>query len=298
MTIGDFGEGGQRRFDTQIGPRLNNYYSTYFEENYIYEFGGYVYDRSWPVHDEWITAFCRPHTLEDDENLPADRQVWFIAWLFAQNRANNVRTPGVSIGGTVGARIGEEVKHQVSVENMSKLATATLWFEVEDAFLTNTSATGLNGFEMIGGVNWTKDGDKYLGRATVGNFKGGVDVKDPLDIFEMTCLVKEAIGTTEIKLTKVELSGYDENNEAVFMEAPIKNGIVSMIVDYNWDIADVNRDKVVNQLDLTAAQLAYQTSAGEANWNANADANADGKVDVEDFILILGRINWDTEIAA
>jgi hypothetical protein len=200
--------------------------------------------------------------------------------------------PSVSISGSVGAMQGEDVSYLVSVAHMQKLATATLWFEVEDAFLAGKAYEALNGFDMIDNVSWTQDGDKWIGRVTLGNFEGGVDVARAQDIFKMTYQVKEALGETEVKLTKAQFSGYDENNEAVFIEAPIANDSVTLDVEEFFAVWDVNRDKVVDQLDLTTAQLAYATSEGEENWNANADVNDDGKVDVEDFIQILNNIEW------
>jgi hypothetical protein len=148
--------------------------------------------------------------------------------LFAQSKAPG--TPSVSIDGSVGAMQGEDVKYQVSVSNLQKLATATLWFEVEDAYLEGKAYDALNGFEMIGDVSWTQDGDKWLGRVTLGNLGGSVDATSPLDIFEMTYGVKEALGATQVKLTKVELSGYDENNVAVFIEAGIEKDSVALDV--------------------------------------------------------------------
>ena len=51
---------------------------------------------------------------------------------------------------------------------------------------------------------------------------------------------------------------------------------------------------MVNQLDLTAAQLYYMAEEGSADWDIakKADLNADGIVNIEDYILILNRIAW------
>jgi hypothetical protein len=200
--------------------------------------------------------------------------------------------PYVSVNGSIGAMQSEDVSYQVSVGNMKKLATATLWFEVADAFLAGKAYEALNGFDMIGDVSWTQDGEKWLGRVTLGNYEGGVDVAGAQDIFEMTYQVKEALGETEVKLTNVKLSGYDENGEAVFIEAPITNGSAALNVKPYFHPCDINRDNVIDQLDLTTAQLAYATVEGDANWNANADVNEDGAVDISDFILILNNIAW------
>jgi hypothetical protein len=177
---------------------------------------------------------------------------------------------------------------------VTKLATTTVWFEVEDRFFTGKAFNGLNGFQMIGGVQWTASGDKRIGRATIGAMNGGIDITGAQDILELVFSAKDALGETEVTLTKIDLSGYNEAGEAVYIEtgfdgASVKTEIVPVILP-----CDVNRDGKVNQLDLTTAQLYYQATEGDANWNdaVNADANESGTVDIEDFILILNSIAW------
>jgi hypothetical protein len=224
-----------------------------------------------------------------DANTPITADVTLRAeWETGGQKAS------LSLNGDAGALQGEDVKYLVSVSDAARFATATVWFEVEDAYFTGKEFKGLNGFEMIGGVQWTQDGGKWIGRATLANYDGGVDVTAAQDLFEMIFTAKDAIGTTEVKLTRVELSGYGAENEAVFIGSKISNGAVSTMIGESFDVCDVNRDKRVDQLDLTAAQLYYRNTEEDANWDIakKADVNNDGRVDIEDFVLILNSIIW------
>jgi hypothetical protein len=203
--------------------------------------------------------------------------------------------PYIAMNGAAGVETEEAASYRVSAGNMSKLATATLWFEVEDKFFEGKDFTGLNGFETIGGVQWTQNGEKWLGRATVGAMNGGVDIASPTDIFEMSYKAKTETGETAVTLTKVELSGYDENSNAVYIEAELVNDTVTTYVGQNFSAYDINLDLKVDQLDLTTAQKYYALGEGEAEWDevaARADVDGNGSVGIEDFILILNNIVW------
>jgi len=53
-------------------------------------------------------------------------------------------------------------------------------------------------------------------------------------------------------------------------------------------MGDVNRDGVIDKLDLDLLEAAYGSRPGDPNWNPDADLNGDGKVDSVD-LGILGR---------
>jgi hypothetical protein len=67
----------------------------------------------------------------------------------------------------------------------------------------------------------------------------------------------------------------------------IRDGEYILIDDTEYSICDVNRDGVVDQLDVTRAQRYYGTA------DSVCDVNGDGTVDIEDLILIL---NHTTEV--
>jgi hypothetical protein len=202
--------------------------------------------------------------------------------------------PAVSLNGDAGVETTKVAAYRISAANMPRLATATFWFEVEDKFLEGKDFTGLNGFDVIGGVQWTQNGDKWLGRVTVGKMGGGIDIAASTDIFEMTYTAKEETGETKVALTKVELSGYNEENVAVYIKADVANDTVTTNVGQHFSRYDINLDGEVNQLDLTTAQRYYAARAEDANWEdaKRADLNDDARVDIEDYIILLNNIEW------
>ena len=153
---------------------------------------------------------------------------------------------------------------------------------------------GLNG-DVLGNITWSGLGDNlYSGRVTLINLDGGVNAIPYTDILKLTLSSKELLGITDVKVTRVIVSGYNEDNTAVYFEADITNDVISTEVTPHYSKYDINRDLVVDQLDLTAAQLYYAAREGDDNWDAAkiADVNEDGRVDIEDLILILNNIVW------
>jgi len=101
----------------------------------------------------------------------------------------------------------------------------------------------------------------------------------------------DKLGTTDVTVKDIAVSGYDAESNAVYFEAEISKDTVTTVV---YSCYDVNRDDVIDQLDLTDAQLYYGARQGDENWDAAqiADVNGDGRVDIEDLILILGNVDW------
>jgi len=201
----------------------------------------------------------------------------------------------VTLSGVTNVVVGNDATYTVSVGDVSKLATVTLQFEVDGAYFSGKSFTGLNGFDVLGDVEWIQAGNGvWTGRVTLVSF-GGVSSIGALDIFEMVFSSNsKLLGTTDVKLVNAVLSGYDGADVAVYIDSLIANGLVQTSIGQYFSRYDVNRDGVVDQLDLTTAQLFFMAKEGDANWNTAkaADVNGDGRVDIEDLILILKNITW------
>jgi len=198
----------------------------------------------------------------------------------------------LNLDGDLAATEGEDVVYTVSAKNMNKLATATLWVEVDGEYLNSVNEEGMNVFNILNGT-WTQgEGTKWIGQFTLTNMEGGVTSAGELDILKLSMKAKDKLGVSDISIKRFELSGYDENNIAVFMEGELENGTVTTEVLKSYSKYDVNRDGKVDQLDLTTAQLHYAAELGDSNWNRYADVNDDGRIDSEDFILILNNIIW------
>ena len=57
---------------------------------------------------------------------------------------------------------------------------------------------------------------------------------------------------------------------------------------------DVNRDYVVNIIDLAVVALAFSSTPGMPNWNPHADINGDGTVDIFDLITVAVHFNEES----
>jgi hypothetical protein len=202
----------------------------------------------------------------------------------------------VALSGVTNIVTGSDAAYTVSVSDVSKLATVTLEFEVDGAYFVGKSFTGLNGFDVLGDITWTPVANgAWKGRVTLVNLNGDVSTVGTLDIFKMVFSSNDnLLGTTNVKLISAVLSGYDDANIAIYIEALLANDVVQTTFGQYFSVYDANRDGIVDQLDLTTAQLYFMAEEGDTNWSVAkfADVNGDGRVDIEDLILILNNIIW------
>jgi hypothetical protein len=202
----------------------------------------------------------------------------------------------VNLSGPPTGAQNQPVEYILSAANMNKLATVTLWLEVDGTYLAGQSAEGLNGFQTLGGVLWQQKGDShYVGRVTLYNTSGGVTSEGYQELLRITLTARDTLGSSEVKIDRISLSGYDADNHAVFLDSVTQNGAVGTEIVPHFSPYDVNRDGKVDQLDLTTAQRYYAMSSDDADWDdlaARADVTGDGSVDINDFILILNNIGW------
>lgn len=91
-----------------------------------------------------------------------------------------------------------------------------------------------------------------------------------------------------IRMTGVTVTGFDENGRAVTLLSTIKTPSATVSVRSGASY-DVNRDGMVDQLDVTTCQRWYQAKSVDADWSTASvcDVNGDNKVDIEDMIVIL-----------
>ena len=177
----------------------------------------------------------------------------------------------------------------VVVKKAERLAVATLWFTVNSG---TPQFTGLNNFSVLDSA---VDGNRY--RVTLGYLvAGGAGfTSDNAGLLTIS-------GATGVNLVNARFSGYDANGNAgdisYYVEKdnsggdiipPVDPPIVDPIAKY-----DLNNDGVVDQLDLAIALSFFTVNGGDANWNSAkiADFNNDGRVDIEDFILLLNHMVW------
>jgi len=61
-------------------------------------------------------------------------------------------------------------------------------------------------------------------------------------------------------------------------------------------MGDVNRDGVIDTVDINLVAAAYGSMAGSPNWNPDADLNGDGKVDIKDLVTCNKNFGLTIEI--
>jgi hypothetical protein len=201
----------------------------------------------------------------------------------------------VRVDGAATATTEDSVDYTLSAANLNKLATVTVWLETDGKFLAHKAVEGLNGFSVLGDIAWEDKGDnRWSGRVTLTNTDGGVTSEAYVDLLKLTLDAKEELGGAYVKIARIDLSGYDAENAAVYFDSIIRNGEVDTEIVQYISGYDVNRDGNINQLDLTAAQLYYMSESTDSDWEASriADVNSDNIVDIQDFILILNNIVW------
>ena len=168
----------------------------------------------------------------------------------------------------------EEVVYTFSAKNMTNLANMIVSFGITEEYLTDPVVEAAEGW-MIVAQSW-KNGvlSVALGNTAGANGEG--------DILTITLKPKEVAGEASVAVTFAELTAYLGDGET-FVNANLDEAAITTQVKYN--IYDVNRDGVVDQLDMTRAQRHYGSDF------ADADVNSDGEVNIDDLILILNHFH-------
>lgn len=188
---------------------------------------------------------------------------------------------------------GEVLPVDFQLENLKRVATVSFTFEKEES-ITDGTVEGKSGFTALGSsIRWNGNSGVLMLSYLKDGERGSSLTREALtDIARVTLSTaaadNEKLG---IRLTGVTVSGYDSDGKAVILASGIKTQSVSVTVRKAANY-DVNGDGVVDQLDITTCQAYYQAKTGDSDWSAasKCDVNSDGRVDIEDMILILQYI--------
>ena len=169
-----------------------------------------------------------------------------------------------------------ELSYTLTASDAIDLATATLTFEVSG--LVDPVVEGAEGWDVL-----TQSYENGVLTAIVFHKAG---VSGEADMVTVSGATTGETGAVSVVLTEAVLSAYVGNGEA-FVSAVM--GDVEAVTEVKYSTYDVNRDGTVDQLDITRAQRCYSKTAADEGWNPLADVNSDGKVDIEDLILIMNN---------
>ena len=168
----------------------------------------------------------------------------------------------------------EAVTYTLSGKDMVNLGTFILTVDVPEELLAQpvVESADPNWYVIYQGV------ENGVLTISAGNNAGAFGDGE---ILTVTFVPTGKTGDAVVSVIKAELSAFIGVEDETFVPVNLSAAAVTTKVEHN--IFDVNRDNVVNILDLTRAQRFYDTD------NAVADVNGSGKVDIEDLILILNH---------
>ncbi len=177
----------------------------------------------------------------------------------------------VSLAGAAEATPVEDLAYEVSLTNAVQAATVTVAVELSGN-VEAASAAGLNGWTVL-----SQTFENGILKAVAYNNTG---LTGDAAILSITAETDGEVGNASAVLAHASVSAYEDEAE-VFLDVVYGDTTVETAIDYHT--CDVNRDGVVNQLDITRAQRFFGTA------DEICDVNADGMVNTADMILILNN---------
>ncbi len=168
----------------------------------------------------------------------------------------------------------------VSAKDMLDTATANLTLELPVDVLGEPELTGLNGWYVIGYTyeNGVLD-------VTIGNHEATSD-EGFVDILSISMAPTGEPGDARVLITEALFAAYEGEGER-FINGILGDCDVTIAVTHNR--YDVNRDGIVDLLDITRAQRYYGLTEESEKWYADADVNNDGIVNITDMILVMNN---------
>ncbi|MBP3362021.1 MAG: S8 family serine peptidase [Clostridia bacterium] len=181
---------------------------------------------------------------------------------------------------------GSVLPFDFSLEKIARVATVSFTFE-KDSELSFLNLSGRSGFTPLG-IKWNDDNTGVAALSYLQDGAGGCLTKEAICDIARIEFETESIGEYGIRLTGVAVSGYDENGKAVYFTTSIASDSAKIAVS-KQDRYDLNRDGVVDLLDITYCQKFYRMNSGLSGWAdiAYCDLDGSGIIDVQDMIILL-----------
>ena len=192
--------------------------------------------------------------------------------------------PAVTATGPATVEHGKDstATYTLSMSDMPDVNAVSFTVRIEKAFFYRSGSTWSNvlgGFSLLSTSAWRDDGDFWEFDVVLVNAAKA----STADLFELKLyLYNMQDTTTAIEFTNVKLAtagggGYVPGD----FDASVKTEFLK-----KYSLYDVNRDGIVDLLDISAALDAFMAEPGDANWNAACDVNGDGIIDTLDLVLI------------
>ena len=205
--------------------------------------------------------------------------------------------------------VGSTADFTVSLENMKDVSSVVITFTVTGNVLNNTVATPLNGFTVVGstsdGIEWTDlGGSIYQGKIRLAQLGGTFSALNNTDILKLGFNAYNT-GAASVSLESIKVIGV-VNEQMIKLESGIKSGgktAVINIIDV-FSIYDINKDGVVDELDLAILALYCGSRSSDVGWETYfavrdvrndpiyaylCDINGDGMIDMLDLLELLAN---------
>ena len=197
-----------------------------------------------------------------------------------------------------------KIEYVVSLREAVRVLSLELEFEVDPSVLANAGCEALNGFSAIEGIEWTKlDGDMYRGKVTMtypSASSYGFTSEASTDILKLAFDAK-ALGGATLSLTKFLVTGLvEELGQGSYYHVILEADSGTTIVYSKYDL---NKDNVVDLIDLGLIQLYYGISNASPAWNVHkavdvcgdpilagdCDFNGDGVITILDVMELFAN---------
>ena len=171
----------------------------------------------------------------------------------------------------------------LQLSQASRIATVQVDFETTGS---DVRVVGQNGFSLLNSITGHQQGDTFVGSAMLCFLTEDArlfSTEEALPIAQFTVSGQRPV----FRITGLTISGWDEDRTVAYGTV---TGIDPSEAVFTGPLSyDLNEDGVVDQLDITWAQLYYRADAQDVNWNVarRCDFNGDHLIDIMDYIQIL-----------
>ncbi len=175
----------------------------------------------------------------------------------------------------------EPMEFTVSAANASEMASTELHLEVKGA-ASEPEIVYPEGWMEVG-KTVEENGGKYFIKVTMANLKG-LTSTEAVEILKVIVTPTGEVGDVAVTVTEALVAAYEGEGET-YVNVGLDNASATTKVEFNR--YDVNRDGVVDQLDVTRTQRYYGLTVGDTYWYERADVNGDGIINITDMIAIM-----------
>ena len=197
--------------------------------------------------------------------------------------------------------LGEDVEFTLSLSDAENVLDIKLTFEIDGSMIAWKSIETLAGFDNVGGIYWTLVGSNtWKGTVTIGipSSDGiGFTSEAPVDIAKFTFASVNA-GNANLTLTGFTVVAY-VGDTTQYVESIIEAGTATTKIDKHYSKYDLNKDGIIDALDLGIMLLYCGFNADSADWASlvkvndsqgigvtasMCDVNGDGIIDMLDLL--------------